>query len=107
MVVMWKIERGDAKIHRIECTRVTDKSVWFMEKPFYVFGGDRDPVERKAARIGDRVSYHATWEEARANLMEHAELHLQSARSRLETARGYHGNVKGLRKPAEVEAGAA
>lgn len=78
-----------------------------MQKPFYVFGGDREPVERKAARLGDRVCYHATWDEAHANLMEHAEQHLQSARSSLSVAQGYHGNVKGLKKPEDAALGAA
>jgi hypothetical protein len=102
MIVMWKIERGIPKIARVECTRVTGASVWFMKLQFQIGSDDLPPVETKAARLGN-VSYHATWEDAHTNLLEHAALHVQWQRRQLEIANAYHGNVKGLRKPAESE----
>jgi hypothetical protein len=100
MVVMWKTERGEARIERVECTRVTSASVWFMKRQFVIGGEAPPPVETKAAKRGDRVAYHDTWEDAHTNLMEHAAWAVQSKRRQLELANAHHGNVKGLRKPA-------
>jgi hypothetical protein len=105
MVVMWKTELGAARIERVECTRVTSASVWFMKRQFVIGGTAPPPVETKAAKRGDRVAYHDTWEDAHLNLMEQASLVVQSRRRQLELANAHHGNVKGLRKPAEVAVG--
>ena len=107
MVVMWKTERGDARIERVECTRVTSASVWFMKRQFVIGGAEPPPAETKAARRGDRVTYHETWDDAHMNLIEHAALAVQSKRRQLELANAHHGNVKGLRKPAAPAVGAA
>jgi len=107
MLVMWKTERGYAEIQRVECTRATSASVWFMHSPFRMFGEDAAPVETKKARHGDRVNYHETWDAAHLHLMEHAAMKAQTARRQLELANAYHGNVKGLKKPAETAVGAA
>lgn len=105
MVVMWKTEKGIAAIERVECTRTTSASVWYMKRPFFIGRSDAEPVETKAAKHGDRVDYHDTWEDAQTHLMEHAALLVQSKRRQLEMANAHHGNVKGLRKPAEVAVG--
>ena len=107
MIVMWRTERGDAKIERVECTRVTSASVWLMKRQFVIGGEPPPPVETKAAKRGDRVAYHDTWEDAHMNLMEHAGWSVQSKRRQLELANAHHGNVKGLRKPAEAAVRAA
>ena len=107
MIVMWKTERGDARIERVKCTRVTSASVWFMKRQFVIGVEVPPPVETKAAKRGDRVAYHDTWEDAHMNLMEHAKGCVQSKRRQLELANAYLGNVKGLRKPAEAAVGAA
>lgn len=107
MIVMWKTERGNATIERAECTRATNASVWFMQRPFTIGEREREPVETKAARHGDRVTYHASWEDAREHLLEHAALAVQSKRRQLELANAHYGNVKGLRKPEEAAVGAA
>ena len=107
MVVMWKTERGGSSIERVECTRVTSASVWFMKRQFVIGGAEPPPVETKAARRGDRVAYYDTWEDAHMNLMEHAALVVQSKRRQLELANSHHGNVKGLRKPTDAAVGAA
>lgn len=103
MIVMWKTERGDAKIERVECTRASSASVWFMKRRFLIGSDTREMVETKAARHGDRVNYHASWDDAHAHLLEHAAFAVQSKRRQLELANAHHGNVKGLRKPAESE----
>ena len=107
MVVMWKTERGAARIERVECTRATSGSVWFMKSPFVIGGNPPPPVEVKAGRVGVNTTYHASWEDAHAHLLEQAVFAVQSKRRQLELANAYHGNVKGLRKPAEAAVGAA
>ena len=107
MVVMWKTERGDARIERVECTRATSASVWFMKRQFVIGGEEPPPVETKAARHGDRVNYHETWDDAHAHLLEHASFAAQSKRRQLELANAHLGNVKGLRRPEEAAVGAA
>ena len=107
MVEMWKTERGEAKIERVECTRVTGVSVWFMHFPFVIGISPPESVEVKASMRGDRVNYHQTWDDAHENLMEHAALAVQSKRRQLELAKAHHGNVKGIRKPAAQAVGAA
>ena len=106
MIVMWMTD-GDAKIERVECTRATGASVWFMKRRFLIGSDTRELMETKAARHGDRVNYHETWEDAHAHLLGHAASAVQSKRRQLELANAHHGNVKGLRKPAEAAVGAA
>lgn len=79
MIVMWKTERGGAKIERVECTRVTSASVWFMKRQFVIGGNEPPPVETKATKRGDRVAYHDTWEDAHMNLMEHASYRIDNS----------------------------
>lgn len=54
---------------------------------------------RRSKKIAERESYHDTWEEAHAWLLQLAEGRLTSARRALENAQGFHGNVKGMKKP--------
>ena len=107
MLVMWKTDRGNAEIQRQECTRATSASVWLMARPFSIGGDEREMVEKKAARHSSRVNYHATWDDAHLYLLEDAAFSVQSKRRQLELANAHHGNVKGLRKPADAEFGAA
>lgn len=107
MTVMWMTKRGEARIERVECTRATSSSVWFMKRRFRIGSDQHEMMETKAAKHGDRVNYHETWEDAHAHLLEHAALAVQSKRRQLELANAHHGNVKGLRKPAEAAVGAA
>ena len=107
MLVMWKTDRGNAEIQRQECTRATSACVWFMVRPFSFDCAPREMVETKAARHTNRVNYHATWDDAHLHLMEDAAFSVQSKRRQLELANAHHGNVKGLRKPADAEFGAA
>ena len=101
MVEMWKTERGIAAIERVECTRATSASVWYMTRRLVIGRQDAvELVETKAARHADRVNYPPTWEDAQAHLMEHAAFLVQSKRRQLEMANAHFGNVKGLRKPA-------
>jgi hypothetical protein len=96
---MWKTERHSSKIERVECTRVSALSVWFMRQAFVIGGKQPAPVETKAGRRGVNTNYHSTWLEAHAHLMEDAQFAVQSKRRQLELANAYLGNVKGLKAP--------
>ncbi len=50
---------------------------------------------KKAGRVFD------TWEEAHNELMARAHRHLDQARSRLQRAQSLHGNIVGMRPPAD------
>ena len=110
MMVKWKTCRyRNAEIERVECVRETEKAVWVLEYPWTFDGGrgTKPPTERRRMKQGDGDNYHDTWDAAHAFLMARAETELDSARSRLAQAQGTHGNVKGLRRPAEAAVGAA
>ena len=104
MLTKWKTCRYyDTKIERVECSRETDKAVWVLEYPWKLDGGrgTKPPTERRRMKSSESVNYHDTWEHAHAFLMDRTERELESARSQLARAQGTHGNVKGMRKPAE------
>jgi len=101
MIEKWKTQNGRAEIHRVECTRETAASVWFMETPFRVCGV-AEPVETKASKVGGDAygscTYHDTWEDAHKYLMACAARKVESARGGLQLAHAFEGNVKGLKK---------
>lgn len=101
MIEKWKAERGWAHIKRVECTRETKVSVWFMTRKFRLYTPD-EIVEVKAAKETDMVKYHDTWAEAKAWLVMIADSEVKQARRALEMANSHYGNVKGLRSNAEV-----
>lgn len=89
-IVKWRTGLGH-EIERVECTRESDKCVWFYDD----FWKD----ERKEHKSSSYVQYHDTWEAACEFLMLKAERRVMSARRQLELANSFLGNVKGLRKP--------
>ena len=95
MIVKWTTQRGYAEINRQECTRETEKSVWFM-RTWYA---GSPPKEYKAYKIGVNIEYHDTWESAWDYLLDQAESRVIAARRNLEVCNSYYGNVKGLKKP--------
>ena len=54
---------------------------------------------RKEAKRTGWGSWHDTWEEAHAFLLERAERKLESIRYQLQQAQGEYGNIKGMKKP--------
>jgi hypothetical protein len=75
----------DSTITPVEIERETDKSVWV--------NGNRN------AKQSDWATYFDTWEEAYSALLEAADKKVVSARLALDKAKGFYGNVNGLRKP--------
>ena len=104
MLTKWKTCRYyDTTIWRVECMRETDKAVWVLEYPWTIDGGcgTNPPTERRHMKQSESDNYHDIWESAHAYLLERAAAELQAARNRLAQAQGTHGNVKGMKKPAE------
>jgi len=54
---------------------------------------------RRVAKSSAYSMYYPTWEEAHQALLEGAEKDLTQARRALEFAQGFHGNVKGMKRP--------
>src|SRR3954463_3843517 len=97
-IIKWKTSNwSDAKIERVECTRETPQTVWYMEKAFSIVRGDRPPVERQAAKQSEHHNYHDSWEAAHSYLFNRAEGNVAGARRALEHANGTLGNVKGMK----------
>lgn len=85
---------------------------WFRIKPWSVTGGiAEETFEKSTGKFlvhegGQRVSkssaysqYYPTWDEAHQKLLKSAEHELIKARRALERAQGFHGNVKGMKRP--------
>lgn len=98
MVRMWKTEgRGcrHAVITPADVVRETKRFV-------YVPTGRPEKPERREARSSEWRVYHQTWDAAHEYLTRKAADRIVAARRALELANAFAGNVKGLRKPAEV-----
>jgi len=101
-VIMWCADYSLyslAKIVKVECSKVTDKSVFIVDK--WNIGYDTKPY--RCNRVSEYRSYHKTWAEAHAALLADAERKLNDCRRRLERLQGQYGNVKGMKPPADAE----
>ena len=100
MIVKWRTNRyGRAAIERVECTRETAQTVWYMQQDAW----RKTDTEHRAAKESSGERYHDSWEDAKAYLLESANLSVIHARNALQRANDTLGNVKGLKKPAESE----
>jgi hypothetical protein len=73
------------KITPVEVERESDSSLWING--------------RRSAKTSQHETYHDTWDQAHAHLMERANQNCESARYNLQTANGKLGNVKGMKRP--------
>jgi hypothetical protein len=99
---MWRVNLS-RKIEQVECSKVTEKSVFIVAEPnwkgeMYRLG----KPQRENIASGYR-SYHKTWADAHAAMLAKAERELDAARCQLERAQGYHGRIKGMKPPADAE----
>ena len=74
-----------ATIKEVEVERETNSCIWISG--------------RKVNKVSAWDSYHDTWDDAYAYLLEAAERHVVNARQNLEYHKGKLGNVKGMKKP--------
>ena len=79
------------KIEQVEVARETAALV-------YLPGGERENKKT------EWHSYHNTWDDAHAALMDHAESQLKAAHRRLQQVQLFWGTVKGMKKPKTVAA---
>jgi len=77
----------EAKIEEIEITRETEQSVFLL---------NHRGKECREAKKSDWHQYHDTWEAAHAALIGKAEVKIEDARARLQSAQDFLGNVKGM-----------
>jgi len=54
---------------------------------------------QRISKSGAYSQYYPTWDEAHQKLLKSAEQELINARHALERAQGFHGNVKGMKRP--------
>ena len=104
-IIMWRANCNLTRIDQVECSKVTDKSVFIVAEPNSWRGGiykHTKPARRDI--VSEYCSFHKTWAEAHAALLAYAERELNDCRSRLERLRCKYGNVKGMKPPADAEA---
>ncbi len=100
-ITMWRVN-SSRKIERVECSKVTEKSVFLIAEPTWDGKMHRfSKPQRENIRSGYR-SYHRTWGDAHAALLKRAEDDLNNARLRLERAQGEHGRIKGMKPPSDM-----
>jgi hypothetical protein len=101
-ITMWRVNRSK-KIERVECSKVTEKSVFLIAEP--TWGGEmrRSFKPRRENIRSSYCSYYRTWGDAYAALLKSAEDYLNSARLQLARAQGEHGRIKGMKPPTDME----
>lgn len=82
------------EIEPVEVVKVTDKTVQVKERSWH----GHDSISRVAIK-SEWQQHFRTWEEAHEYLMDRAQQKVESLRIQLQTANGFLGNVKGLKKP--------
>jgi hypothetical protein len=102
-ITMWRVN-SSRKIERVECSKVTEKSVFIIAEPSWDGKMHRFLKPQRENMHSSYRSYHKTWAEAHATLLAQAELSLHNARVRFQTAQGEHGRIKGMKPPADTEA---
>jgi hypothetical protein len=102
-ITMWRVN-SSRKIEQVECSKVTEKSVFIIAEPMWDGKMDRFLKPQRENMHSSYRSYHRTWGDAYAALLKSAEDDLNSARLRLARAQGEHGRIKGMKPPAGMEA---
>jgi hypothetical protein len=100
--IMWRVSRSE-KIERVECSKVTEKSVFIIAEPIRDGKMHRFLKPQRENMHSSYRSYHKTWGEAHAALLKSTEDDLNNARLRLARAQGDYGRIKGMKPPADEE----
>jgi hypothetical protein len=102
-ITMWRVN-SLRKIERVQCSKVTEKSVFLIAEPAWD-GKMHRFSEPQRKNIGNKYhSYHRTWGDAYAALLKSAEDDLNSARLRLAGVQSEHERIKGMKPPIDMEA---
>lgn len=98
---MWRLFSG--KIERVECSKVTEKSVFLIAEPDWKGLTKQLPKPRRESVHSRYCSYHRTWGDAHTALLKRAEDNVNNARLQLARAQGEHGRIKGMKPPIDME----
>lgn len=101
-ITMWRINSSN-QIQRVECSKVTEKSVFLVAEPGWRGEMYRFSKPQRESIISGYRSYHKTWADAHAALLTKAAHSVRNARLQLERAQGDYGRIKGMKPPADVE----
>jgi hypothetical protein len=101
-ITMWRVN-SSRKIEQVECSKVTEKSVFIVAEPTWNGEMYRFKKPQRENIVSGYRSYHKTWADAHAALLAKAERGLAGARRNLEHAQGEHGRIKGMKPPADAE----
>lgn len=86
--IWYKTSSWGERITSVEIERYSDTSVWISGK--------------RRARVAEYAAYFPTWQAAKDYLLARAERKLESARLALQRAQGDHGNIVGMKAPADA-----
>ncbi len=102
-IMMWRINDFSRKIEPIECSKVTEKSVFIVAEPNYEGEMRQLSKPQRESIVSTYRSYHKSWADAHAALLAKAERELADIRRQLERAQGDYGRIKGMKPPADSE----
>jgi hypothetical protein len=100
-IIKWRTDWRD-RIRRVECAKETKCSVWLLTD-LWQKDGRHLPQPERENKLSQTHAYHDTWEEAHAFLLQREEDAVKAARRQLELTNSRYENIKGMKKPAEVE----
>lgn len=98
--IKW-MTRWSCEIIRVEILRETDQFVWRLTDTYYKDGRHHSKPQREKKR-SSYYTYHDTWEEAHAYLVEQAENQVTAARRNLQDALSRLDTVKDMKPPEAV-----
>jgi len=103
MIIKWKISWG-SKIERVECTRETASSVFFMVESCRYVKGEKVlfSTERRAAQTTEEVTYFTSWEAAHSYLLRRSERGALDLRRQIDLADARIAKIKQMTAPVEV-----
>jgi hypothetical protein len=101
-IIMWRVN-SSRKIEQVECSKVTEKSVFIVAEPNWKGEMYRLRKPRRENIASGYRSYHKTWADAHAVLLAQAERGIVGARRNLEHAQNEHGRIKAMKPPADAE----
>jgi hypothetical protein len=101
-IIMWCVN-SPGKIEQVECSKVTDKSVFIVAEPNWKGEMYRLRTPQRENIASGYRSYHETWADAHAAILAKAEQDIFSARLNLRRAQNEHGRIQAMKPPADAE----
>lgn len=86
-------------MYRVYWDRIDPRPVLRTTDKFVFFVSDRGAARREA-RTTFYTSWHESWEEAHAFIVDRAEKKIASLRLQLKSEEGRLGNLRGMKPPA-------